>query len=86
MIPPVIFPDPPPPDDAGAASYPTVAIAVAADGFGAMAMAVVAAASAAAGLCHRPKCATVPLCVLAVFYSAGGRFDVLGLLPATVIT
>ena len=63
-----------------------VAVAVVADGVSAMAMAVVAAASAAAGLCHRPKLATIPLRVVALFYFAGGRFKLWEMLRATALT
>ena len=61
-------------------------VAVVADGVSAMAMAVVAAASAAAGLCHRPKLATIPLRVVALFYFAGGRFKLWEMLRATALT
>lgn len=47
--------------------------------------AVVAAASAVAGLCHRPRLSTIPLCVLPFFF-AGGRFNVWEMLRGTVIT
>ena len=63
-----------------------VVVAVVADGVSAMAMAVVAAASAAAGLCHRPKLATIPLRVVALFYFAGGRFKLWEMLRATALT